>query len=1788
MLPCKKRRTTLTESPQHQGNQEEDDLDLQSAVKPESDQVKDLGSVSLSWSPSHGRAADLEVQDAGIQLGMEDPSLSSRMLTEDTNVAVLEAVDVAISQGLTLPSLESSQPANSSRRGKKIALRPGSATQEDRVFVILSGKSQMHSEGEMPSLPSDSHSAKPAAPPRKSSQPDVCASPQEKPLRTLAHQAEEETEDGGLFIPMEEHDSEENEKRRKKKKGTKRKRDGRDQEERTLSCDLKLDDMLDRTLEDGAKQHNLTAVNVRNILHEVITNEHVVAMMKAAISETEDMPMFVSSSCSFSPPQFVDIHLEDDDSSDEEYQPDDEEEDETAEESLLESDVESTASSPRGAKKSRLRQSSEMTETDEESGILSEAEKVTAPAIRHISAEVVPMGPPPPPKPKQTRDSTFMEKLHAVDEELASSPVCMDSFQPMDDSLIAFRTRSKMPLKDVPLGQLEAELRAPDITPDMYDPNTADDEDWKMWLGGLMNDDVGNEDEADDDDDPEYNFLEDLDEPDTEDFRTDRAVRITKKEVNELMEELFETFQDEMGFSNMEDDGPEEEERVAEPRPNFNTPQALRFEEPLANLLNEQHRTVKELLEQLKMKKSSAKQQQEVERVKTLKGHRVHVCMAQHVQLLTQIHLLASCNPSLSSEASTTRIFLKELGTFAQSSIALHHQFNSKFQTLFQPCNLMGLIEDFSTHVSVDWSPRKTVKKTACKLPCLPKQVAWILATSKVFMYPELLPVCSLKAKNPQDKIFFTKAEDNKYLLTCKTAHQLTVRIKNLNMNRAPDNIIKFYKKTKQLPILMKCCEEIQPHQWKPPVEREEHRLPFWLKVQRSSSVCQEQKVTTNLAGCSSHLSSPISPPPSLPPPLLSESSAYGWTVMKTEEGRQAPEPLPQGFRESLNTCPEDLEEIVKMEPKDPGDDTCGGSLEQDSHDEIKEERSVELDTGFPSEEPGRPREGKKQTGLQQEEERSQAAQTLSASQEPPGEGNSGDVSKGSPRDASFSTDPEMVLSSPLGKPEDLSSVDGQSVGTPAGPEAAGEKDGPEEEEEEDFDDLTQDEEDEMSSASEESVLSVPELQETMEKLTWLASERRMSQEGESEEENSQEENSEPEEEEEEEAEGMENLQKEDEMMDEAIGDPAEKPPATLDSPKAAPEVETSRTPPGESIKAAGKGRSNHRARSKRGSRARASKDTSKLLLLYDEDILERDPLREQKDLAFAQAYLTRVGKCCFLFLRAPLLLKDFAAFLLPEQALACGLFEEQQAFEKSRKFLRQLEICFAENPSHHQKIIKVLQSCADCLPQEITELKTQMWQLLKGHDHLQDEFSVFFDHLRPAASRMGDFEEINWTEEKEYEFDGFEEVALPDVEEEEEPPKIPTASKNKRRKEIGVQNHDKEAEWPDGAKDCACSCHEGGPDSKMKKSKRRSCSRCSSKVCDSKSYKSKEPHELVGNSPHREASLMPGAKEAGQGKDVMEEEAPEERDGTEATQSRTGRSTRKGEMPVAGETLAHTLPSPQEVTFTDQLLDGPPPPCSPETPQLPSTAGTVLCAVRSNQAGPAVLSGPRASPRPQYEGEGHKPGAELEPSMPWDASETEKLPGTVEPPASFLSPVSSRTGDFGRRQVPGKADTQESWLPSSRAGVTTADRVSPLRGVSSAGIDTAETSPKAPRGGLAKDSGLQGKGPAKATEATVCANNSKVSSTGEKVVLWTREADRVILTMCQEQGAQPQTFSVISQQLGNKTPTEVSHRFRELMQLFHTACEASSEDEDDATSTSNTDQLSDHGDLLSEEELDE
>lgn len=371
---------------------------------------------------------------------------------------------------------------------------------------------------------------------------------------------------------------------------------------------------LDIDLERKSKQHNLTSVNIRTILHEVITNEHVVAMMKTAIQNTQDMPMFepkmtrsrlkqvvekgeanptwdispIKRANKVKPPQFVDIPLEDEeDSSDEEYCPDDDEEDETAEETFLESDVDSTASSPRVPRKVLHRTPVQHSESEEDR-IYSPKQKPKC--SRHLRVEAVPMGPPPPPSsPRDAPDSSFMERLHAVEEELALNSMCQP-YQPIGGDggsnghtgLVSCRTRSKRPLRNIPLGQLEAELRAPDVTSDMYDLTPKEDHHWSQWLQSLMTSDGENEEGDDDDDDPEYNFLEDLVEPDREDYRTDKAVRITKKEVNELLEELFDTFQDELGVNELDEDHPEgdeereEEEAATSSVSKFYVPQAIR------------------------------------------------------------------------------------------------------------------------------------------------------------------------------------------------------------------------------------------------------------------------------------------------------------------------------------------------------------------------------------------------------------------------------------------------------------------------------------------------------------------------------------------------------------------------------------------------------------------------------------------------------------------------------------------------------------------------------------------------------------------------------------------------------------------------------------------------------------------------------------------------------------------------------------------------------------------------------------------------------------------------------------------------------------------------------------------------------------------------------------------------------------------------------------------------------------------------------------------------------------
>ncbi|KAI4788708.1 hypothetical protein KUCAC02_035686 [Chaenocephalus aceratus] len=325
------------------------------------------------------------------------------------------------------------------------------------------------------------------------------------------------------------------------------------------------------------------SVGMSTVPEEVITDERVVEMMKATIRDTQDLPMFEqkmtrsrlkeavqqgqplnwSLSAVNKPPQFVDIDL-DEDSSDEEYCPDDEEDEEdTAEE---------------GCSRNQRGKHSGGNVT---SGVLTEPKGKALRWERDIrgahgtKGESTPRSsgqgtPPGSPHPLTAPESSFLERLNAVEEELDCSP--------------AF-SYNQLRLVNVPLEQLEAELLAPDITADMYDQSAAqreEDRHWTRWLQGLMTPQP--EEEADDDDDPEYNVLEDLDEPDLEDYRTDRAVQITKKEVNELLEELFDTLQEEVAAEEQEEEEP--------------------FEAPLASMLTERRRTVRKQYEALQQRRA--------------------------------------------------------------------------------------------------------------------------------------------------------------------------------------------------------------------------------------------------------------------------------------------------------------------------------------------------------------------------------------------------------------------------------------------------------------------------------------------------------------------------------------------------------------------------------------------------------------------------------------------------------------------------------------------------------------------------------------------------------------------------------------------------------------------------------------------------------------------------------------------------------------------------------------------------------------------------------------------------------------------------------------------------------------------------------------------------------------------------------------------------------------------------------------------------------------------------------
>jgi len=108
-----------------------------------------------------------------------------------------------------------------------------------------------------------------------------------------------------------------------------------------------------------------------------------------------------------------------------------------------------------------------------------------------------------------------------------------------------YSTRSKKPLRDLAIEDLEKAYIPFDVTPDMYESNV-DNDDYALFLKELYagtENEVTNVSAIEDEEDPEFIYCQneaDRQIKDPEELRNDKATKITKKEVAELMSELNE------------------------------------------------------------------------------------------------------------------------------------------------------------------------------------------------------------------------------------------------------------------------------------------------------------------------------------------------------------------------------------------------------------------------------------------------------------------------------------------------------------------------------------------------------------------------------------------------------------------------------------------------------------------------------------------------------------------------------------------------------------------------------------------------------------------------------------------------------------------------------------------------------------------------------------------------------------------------------------------------------------------------------------------------------------------------------------------------------------------------------------------------------------------------------------------------------------------------------------------------------------------------------------------------
>ncbi|KAK9873829.1 hypothetical protein WA026_002187 [Henosepilachna vigintioctopunctata] len=486
---------------------------------------------------------------------------------------------------------------------------------------------------------------------------------------------------------------------------------------------------------------------------------------------------------------------------------------------------------------------------------------------------------PPTPAPQGT---PIRQCTDEVEAEIFKTPQqnpkkCRDQ---TENANIALRTRSKFCLNETPLEKIEQDFIPPDITTDMYEIY-CNDEEWKEFLKSFtqpLEEVVKNTE--DEDHDPEYNFLsdEEIETVDKEELRADKAVKVPRKELNDLMAELFEYVDiyskkndEKLACDTTSDSTNQFQQQLLD-----SCTENLNFSDS-SNVTNDDNHPIEYCLRNSFTYSQLLLLQQQ---------------MRQHVQMLTQNFLLTYCHPIYADFSTTLKEYLlnfKFLSNENKSSVFnctnLENSLDlvNSWEKLFENNDEAAMETRKQFAEVMEESVKRHSKREHYHLP-FSQLIFKTIADSDIFMYPHLLPQIPFKHPDllKKDIVPFSYSEYQLIALGLEQFIPYFMNVKEFMTNKKEINLKKIAELIHDLMMPAR-----QPNQIYRQIYEKKHEkyLPNPIAY-----FAMHKKAPLSIQQVSPFISCETIPPRKRPPNLLpTQWRNYIWPGWRTKEDCEQP-----------------------------------------------------------------------------------------------------------------------------------------------------------------------------------------------------------------------------------------------------------------------------------------------------------------------------------------------------------------------------------------------------------------------------------------------------------------------------------------------------------------------------------------------------------------------------------------------------------------------------------------------------------------------------------------------------------------------------------------------------------------------------------------------------------------------------------------------------------------------------------------------------------------------------------